>query len=236
MRLLNYVAFTLIYLLAFLSGFLFGAYHTASLSSSAAMVYAAAVVSGGGGALAEVWAEVHPGTGRVFLTVNPQAELDTQESAEIAAQVASRLAGKPLIFQDVAFTINAPSTIIGGTSAGAALAVAAYGALIGKQPRTDVVITGELLPDGSIQPVGGLVEKLEACADAGITTFLIPEGERYVRIAKPVTRKVQPIPGVVVVERSVQWATVDLYKTGQEKGVEVVEVRKIDDALPYFFS
>jgi len=236
MRLLNYVALVLIYFLAFSSGFLLGAYYVASVSGNRAMVYAAAVISGGGGTLAEVWAEVRPGAGRVFLTVNPQAELDTQESAEIAAQVAARLAGRPLLFQDIAFTINAPSVIVGGPSAGAAMTVAAYGALVGKQPRTDVVITGEILPDGRIGPVGGLVDKLEACAENGISVFLIPKGERYVRIARPVTRRASPVPGVVIVERTVQWITVDLYKLGREKGVKVVEVSSIGEALPYFFS
>jgi len=236
MRLLNCIALVLIYFLAFISGFLFGAHYVESVSGNRAMVYAAAVVSGGGGALAEVWAEVRPGTGRVFLTVNPRAELDTQESAKVAAQVASRLAGRPLLFQDIAFTINAPSAIVGGPSAGAAMAVAAYGALVDRQPRTDVVITGELFPDGSIGPVGGLVEKLEACAEKGIRVFLIPAGERYVRVAKPVTKKLTPLPGVVVVERSVRWETVDLYELGREKGVDVVEVSSVSEALPYFFS
>ncbi len=225
-----------VYVLAFISGFLFGAYYVSSHYGSRAMVYAAAVISGGGGTLAEVWAEAHPGTGRVFLTVNPQAELDTQESAEIAAHVAARLAGEPLLFQDIAFTINAPTVIVGGPSAGAAMTVAAYAALTGKKPRTDVVVTGEIHLDGSIGPVGGLVDKLNACAEHGIKVFLIPKGERYVRVAVPVTKKISPLPGMVIVEHSVEWKTVDLVRLGKEKGVKVVEVSDIRQVLPYFFS
>jgi len=224
------------YVLAFVSGFFMGAYYVATHYGSRAMVYAAAVVSGGGGTLAEVWAEVHPGTGRVFITVNPQAELDTQESAEIAAHVAARLAGRPLILEDIAFTINAPTVIVGGPSAGAAMTVAAYGALTKRQPRTDVVVTGEIRPDGSIGPVGGLVEKLNACAEHGIKVFLIPRGERYVRVAVPVTRRASPAPGVVIIERTVEWRVVDLVELGREKGVQVVEVGHIEEVLPYFFS
>ncbi len=226
----------LVYVLAFFSGFLFGGYYVASNYGSRAMVYAAAVVSGGGGTLAQVWAEVHPGAGRVFLTVNPQAELDTQESAEIAAHVAARLAGRPLLFEDIAFTIDAPTVIVGGPSAGAAMTVAAYAALTRKTPRTDVVVTGEILPDGSIGPVGGLVDKLNACAEHGIRVFLIPKGQRYVRVAVPVTKRESPAPGIVIVERSVEWKTVDLVELGKEKGVKVVEVAHIRDVLPYFFS
>lgn len=229
-------ALILVYVMAFISGFLLGGYYVASHSGSRAMVYAAAVVSGGGGTLAEVWAEVRPGSGRVFLTVNPKSELDTQESAEIAASVASRLAGVPLLFHDIAFTVNAPSVIVGGPSAGAAMTVAAYAALTGKTPRSGVVVTGEILPDGRIGPVGGLVEKLQACADNGIRVFLIPKGERYVRIAQPVTKRSEPVPGVVVIQKSVQWKVVDLVEMGKELGVEVVEVSDIRDVLPYFFS
>ena len=232
----NVVLLLAVYVLAFVSGFLLGGYYVASHYGSKAMVYAAAVISGGGGTLAQVWAEVHPGAGRVFLTVNPQAELDTQESAEIAAHVAARLAGRPLLFEDIAFTINAPTVIVGGPSAGAAMTVAAYAALTGKVPRTDVVVTGEIRPDGSIGPVGGLVDKLNACAEHGMKVFLIPKGERYVRVAVPVTKRVSPAPGLVIVERSVQWKTVDLVELGKEKGVKVVEVSNIREVLPYFFS
>ena len=232
----NVVLLLAVYVLSFISGFLLGGYYVASHYGAKAMVYAAAVISGGGGTLAQVWAEVHPGAGRVFLTVNPQAELDTQESAEVAAHVAARLAGRPLLFEDIAFTIKAPTVIVGGPSAGAAMTVAAYAALTGRTPRTDVVVTGEIRPDGGIGPVGGLVDKLNACAEHGIKVFLIPKGERYVRVAVPITKRVSPAPGLVIVERSVQWKTVDLVELGEEKGVKVVEVSNIREVLPYFFS
>ena len=224
------------YVLAFISGFLFGAWYSAQFAHERVTIYAAAVKSGGGGTLVRISAELVPGSGKVLLSVTPKTELDTQESAEIAAQVAQRLAGRPLLFHDLVFTIEAPTVIVGGPSAGAAMTVAAYALLTGKEPRRDVVVTGEILPDGRIGPVGGLLDKLHACAEGGIRVFLIPKGERYVRVAKPVERKYSPAPGVVVVERTVEWQTVDLVEEGEKLGVEVHEVSTINDVLPYFFS
>ncbi|HID09471.1 TPA: hypothetical protein EYP13_04525 [Candidatus Micrarchaeota archaeon] len=224
------------YVLALLGGFMLGAWYVAELSGRKAMVYAAAVKSEGGGTLVKIYAEVRPGSGRVLLTVEPKTELDTQESAEIAAHVAQELAGTPLLFHDIVFTIRAPTVIVGGPSAGAAMAVAAYAALTGRAPRKDVVVTGELLPDGSIGPVGGLAEKLEACAKSGVRVFLIPRGERYIRVPELVRRKYSPAPGVLVVRTETRYRTVDLVEEGRKMGVAVVEVSHIREVLPYFFS
>ncbi len=231
------VAVVFAYILIFISGFLFGVSYSSNILGRSATVYAAAVISGTEtGTLATVTAQIIPGTGRTYITVNPSAELDTQESARIAASVAARLAGKTIPVYDILFTINAPTAIVGGPSAGAAMTVAAYAALTGKTPRKDVVVTGEIRPDGSIGPVGGLVAKLHACADHGIKVFLIPAGERYVRIAQPVVERQVPAPGVVVITNTVEWKTVDLVALGKKLGVDVVEVSNIRDVLPYFFS
>jgi len=215
---------------------LLGAWYVVELSGRKTMVYAAAVKSEGGGALVRIYAEVRPGDGRVLLSVEPKTELDTQTSAEIAAYVAQKLAGTPLVFHDLVFTIRAPTVIVGGPSAGAAMTVAAYAALTNKTPRTDVVVTGEILPDGSIGPVGGLMEKLEACAENGIRVFLIPKGERYVRVPQVVRKRYSPAPGIVVVRTETRYTTVDLVEEGRKRGVTVVEVSHIRDVLPYFFS
>lgn len=225
-----------VYILAFLGGFLLGAWYVVELSGRRSMVYAAAVKSEGGGTLVRIYAEVRPGNGRVLLTVEPKTELDTQESAEIAAHVAQELAGTPLLFHDIVFTIRAPTIIVGGPSAGAAMTVAAYAALTGMTPRNDVVVTGEILPDGSIGPVGGLMEKLEACAKKGIRFFLIPKEERYVQVPEVVRRKYYPAPGIVVVRTETRYRTVDLVEEGRKLGVTVVEVSNIREVLPYFFS
>ncbi len=222
--------------LAFLSGFFFGIYYVENFSYNSATVYAAAVVSGGGGALATITARLTPGYGRVFVSVVPKTEIDTQSSAQTAAYVAQKLAHVPLGFRDLLFTIRARTVIVEGPSAGAAMTIAAYAALTGKKPAQDVVITGVINPDGSIGPVGGLLDKLRACAEGGIKYFLIPKGERYVDVLIPQKTVYSPLPGVTIVRESYLRKRIDLYQEGNKLGVHVVEVSNIEQALPYFFS
>ncbi len=221
--------------LVFFSGFFFGVYYAVSFGEHSATVRAAAVTNDGRGALALITARLTPGYGRVFVSVEPKTMLDTQESAEIAAYVAQKLAGQPLGFRDMLFHIKANSQIVGGPSAGAAMTIAAYGALTGKQPRLDVVITGEIHPDGSIGPVGGLLEKLQACAEGGVKVFLIPKGERYYTYMEPYKEVYEPVPGFRIVRTGYRRKTVDLVEEGKKLGVKVVEVGQIEEALPYFF-
>ena len=222
--------------LAFLSGFFFGIYYVESFSYNSATVYAAAVVSGGGGTLATITARLTPGYGRVFVSVVPKTEIDTQTSAQTAAYVAQRLAHIPLGFRDLLFTIRARTALVEGPSAGAAMTIAAYAALTGKKPAQDVVITGVISPDGSIGPVGGLLDKLHACAEGGIKYFLIPKGERYIDVLIPQKSAYSPLPGITIIRERYVRKRIDLYEEGNKLGVHVVEVSNIEQALPYFFN
>jgi hypothetical protein len=82
---------------------------------------------------------------------------------------------------------------IDGPSAGALLAVGSLAALSGEPLAADTTtMTGTVLPDGSVGPVAGIVEKLRAAASAGITHVLIPTEPR--RVSSPETgRAVDPV-------------------------------------------
>ncbi|MFA5862799.1 MAG: S16 family serine protease, partial [Candidatus Thermoplasmatota archaeon] len=117
------------------------------------------------------------GSGHVFLDTFPLTEVDMQGSARLAARVAAQVSGKNLNDYDLFFVIRSGSMQIGGPSAGATLTVGAIAAMNGWDVRPDVLDTGTIQPDGSIGPVGGIPEKAAAAAQAGIKTFLFPEGE-----------------------------------------------------------
>ncbi len=221
---------------AFLGGFFLGIDYAISFSSETKSIYAVAVTSNGGGALVTILGRLTPGYGRVFVSVEPKMELDTQESAETAVYVAQRIAGVPLGFRDILFEIKAPSAIVEGPSAGAAMTILAYSLLTGKEPSKDVVITGAINPDGTIGPVGGLIQKLKACAENHIKIFLIPKGERYYEYLQPYKQTYEPFPGVYVVRTGYIRKRVDLVALGQKLGVKVIEVGRIEEALPYFFK
>ena len=66
---------------------------------------------------------------------------------------------------------------IDGPSAGGLLAVGVRGDLVGGSVAPNKTMTGTILPNGAIGPVGGIPAKLRAAKEAGLTTVLIPKGQ-----------------------------------------------------------
>ncbi|RLG77786.1 MAG: hypothetical protein DRO12_01185 [Thermoprotei archaeon] len=170
-----------------------------------------------------------PGEGHVYIETRPLTSLDTQASARIAAIVAARTAGIDFYSCDYLVSIVSNASSVGGPSASAAIAVGLASALLGLKPNKSVVMTGMINVDGTVGPVGGLVEKLEAAKEAGANVFLVPAGQIvYPRVV--VERK---RVGPMVIERS-RLLYVNLSEYGAKLGVEVHEVSSIYEALKYF--
>lgn len=123
---------------------------------------------------------VRNGTGDVFMDTRPLAQLDMQGSARLAAATAASIAGVPFDQHDHFVTMRAAAPIVGGPSAGGTMAVAFTALLAGWPLRDDVLMTGMINPDGTIGPVGGILEKAEAAHEAGASLFLVPEGQAIV--------------------------------------------------------
>jgi uncharacterized protein len=122
------------------------------------------------------------GRGRVYVATKPLALTDMQGSARLAAQVAASTLGLDWTRYDYLVGFTSGSTVIGGPSAGADMALAILVALHNLGPgeawQVDpaVAATGTINPDGTIGPVGGVPAKAEAAAQAGIRLFLYPAG------------------------------------------------------------
>ncbi|MFM8455157.1 MAG: S16 family serine protease, partial [Ignavibacteria bacterium] len=95
-----------------------------------------------------------------------------------------------------------------GPSAGITMTIALISAATGKPVRGDIAMTGEITLRGMILPIGGLNEKLLAAKRLGIKTVLIPEGN---------AKDIQEVNPHIL------------------KGLKVVPVEHIDQALPYAF-
>ena len=128
--------------------------------------------------------EVLPGTGIVYVATEPATETDTQGSATTAAQQAAKEAGVPFAAYDYLVHFSSDAQLVGGPSAGAAMATAFYVALydvahpahrLAISPK--VAMTGTIEDDGSIGLIGGAIAKAHAVADSGRTTFLVPDGQ-----------------------------------------------------------
>jgi ATP-dependent Lon protease len=95
-----------------------------------------------------------------------------------------------------------------GPSAGITMTIALISAATGKPVRGDIAMTGEITLRGMILPIGGLNEKLLAAKRQGIKTVLIPEGN---------AKDIQEVNPHIL------------------KGLNVIPVEHIDQALPYAF-
>lgn len=69
------------------------------------------------------------------------------------------------------------SKLTEGMSASSAVAVGIMAAWRGDDVKSDVALTGIILPDGQIEPVGALLVKVEAAAQAQFKTVLVPRGQ-----------------------------------------------------------
>jgi hypothetical protein len=71
------------------------------------------------------------------------------------------------------------SALTEGASASSAVAVGIVAAWRGDDVKSDVALTGQILPDGQIESVGALPVKVEAAARAQFKTVLVPRGQLY---------------------------------------------------------
>ncbi len=188
-----------------------------------------AVTTGGEGVLSRLSVRVEPGHGRVYFSADPLTQLDTQSAARTAALVACSLLGVDPSDYDFYVSMESDSLIVGGPSAGAAMAVAMAAAIANLSLRGDVVITGMVNPDGTIGPVGGVPEKLRAAAEGGAHVFLVPAGQSVVVESRVVEEK-----GPFWVTRRVVREQVNVTQLGLELGVEVREVLTVREALSVF--
>ncbi len=130
-------------------------------------------------------------------------------AAWTAATVGTLMAAVPPGGLTVAYEVGES---IDGPSGGAAMTVALLADLQGLALRSDVAVTGTVLPGGGIGPVGGIPEKVRAAREAGLSEVLIPFGQSVAW--DPITRQ-----------------DVDVVALGAELGVSVREALSVRAAL-----
>src|SRR3989338_5947302 len=198
------------------------------LTSSTKIV---AVTQQGQGVVSNAEVEIIEGKGRLLFNTNPFVEPDTQFSLDIAREVAQRVTGKSLADRDIIYSINdSESKLVGGPSAGAAFTLITIAAMQGKKARDDTIITGTINRDGSIGPIGGVIEKLQGVADIGGKTFLIPKGQRNLIFYQRAARE-EIIGNTKIIRTGLVPLQVDLVEIGNEIGVQVIEVENIEEAI-----
>ncbi len=165
------------------------------------------------GVTADLYLKTEPGTGRIFIESTPLTRIDTQISTHFAKEIACEYTGKDCSRLDFFYTIKAKASIIGGPSAGAAMAALTAGVLEGIELNQSIAITGTINSGNIIGHVGGIPEKIEAAHDSGIRKVLIPKGE---------------------VLGSSGNKSINAIEYGKSLGVEVAEVFSLDEVMKEF--
>jgi len=128
------------------------------------------------GSDADLFLELKEGSGRVFLETVPLTKLDTQISTRFAKDIACNHFKLDCDRYDFIFTIKATSNIIGGPSAGAAIAALTSIAMLDLAYDEKMTISATINSGGVVGPVGGVKGKLEAASKAGLTKVLVAVG------------------------------------------------------------
>lgn len=127
------------------------------------------------GSIANVYLEIKEGNGRVFIDSFPLSKIDTQISTRFAKEVACNFLEIDCSNYDFFYTIKANSAIVGGPSAGAAIAVLTVAVLADLDIDQKATMTGTINTGNIIGPVGGVLPKISAASDVGIKKVLIPK-------------------------------------------------------------
>ncbi len=153
------------------------AWETYIVRVNTAEINALAVGPSGGAVLPIKVTVLTPGDGRVYVAGVPEAGEGFGPSAQIALYVASRLSNVSYLNYTVLLRVLSSDSQVGGPSASGYITTAIYALVNGLELRNDTAMTGIILPDGIIGPVGGVAQKAQAAASQGIKTVLVPLGE-----------------------------------------------------------
>jgi ATP-dependent Lon protease len=134
-------------------------------------------VMGDSGIVLPIMAEVTPAQskeeGRVIATGKLQ-EIAKEAVTNVSALI-KKFVGDDISNKDVHIQFIGTYEGVEGDSASISIATAVISALEGVPVKQTVAMTGSLSVRGDVLPVGGVTQKIEAAAQAGIKTVLIPK-------------------------------------------------------------
>ena len=132
-----------------------------------------------GGDTLQIEVNVMPGKGELVLTgqLGDVMKESAQAGISYIRSVADKYDIAPEFFQENDIHVHIPEGAVpkDGPSAGITMATAMLSAIIGREVRADVAMTGEITLRGRVLPIGGLKEKLLAAKYAKIKQVLVPK-------------------------------------------------------------
>ena len=185
------------------------------------------------GTVMKITVDVRDGTGLALVNTEVPTGVDFQTSAKTAIKVAQKISGVDLSNKDVIFSISSKNNqelqAVDGPSAGAAMTALLTSDLLGKQIDDKVLITGTILPDGTVGKVGGVAEKADAAGKYGAKIFLVPNGQALAHVQSCDEKR-----SGVFIYRSCTLEEKPLSPIMEDKyGMKVIEVDNIEKASEY---
>jgi uncharacterized protein len=132
------------------------------------------------GGIADLYLEIRPGHGAVYIESTPLTKIDTQVSTRFAKEAACQISTVDCEQYDFFYVIEIPSSVIGGPSAGGALSVLTYAVLEDLTIDNNTAMTGSIMSGGLIGPVGGVAGKVAAAQYYGYNRVIVPAIESNV--------------------------------------------------------
>ncbi|HIC27622.1 MAG TPA: endopeptidase La, partial [Gammaproteobacteria bacterium] len=163
-----------------------------------------------GGELLNVEVSIVPGKGTFTVTgkLGEVMQESTRAAMSYVRSRAKRLGLDRSFYQKIDIHVHVPEGAQpkDGPSAGIAMATAILSALIQKEVRRDLAMTGEITLRGRVLPIGGLKEKILAAHRGGVKVVLIPKDNE---------KDLSDIPKEVL------------------KSVEIISVDHMDEVIPH---
>lgn len=188
-----------------------------------------AVTQNNSGIIGKVSVEITEGTGRILVNTNPFLEPDTQLSANIAALVASNITNFDLKNKNIIYDFDINGDVLGGPSSSAIETLIIIYTLQNKTLPDNIFMTGAILPNGNIGPVGAILEKGLVIPKGSL--FLIPKNQSIFIFYQPI-KSTKNINGVNLISTNYIKKQVNLteyFKT--EKNITLIEVKDINEAI-----
>ena len=175
------------------------------------------------GSIANLYLELRDGSGRVFLDTQPLTKIDTQVSTRYARDVACDYYDLDCDRYDFIYTIRAQSSIIGGPSAGGAIAALTAVAVMDLE-HENVAVTGTINSGGTIGPVGGVAAKVMSASEVVDKVLVsygsldLPHNESNITIADMISNVSVSVEEVQELD-DIMYHLVGEYKLDRDKTV-----------------
>jgi uncharacterized protein len=184
------------------------------------------------GSVADLYLTIQDGRGGIYIETAPLTKLDTQLSTRFAQQIGCNFIDQDCLDTDFFYTIRSDAAIIGGPSAGAGIAAMTIAMLDDREINESVSITGTINVGGLIGPVSGIIGKIDAAEEAGITKVLIPKGTRYEEKRESSYNKLllNASAPYLITNNETNITEVDAFAYGEFIGIEVKEIATLQEA------